>query len=92
MSYLQLNPYPIVGTRETLLSPPALMQFGTESRYASCLRAISAGGRKDKLVVFYGGEINQFIDATSEQCGSAAYQPYPEAAAMLSAIRSGSKK
>ena len=90
LSYLQTNPYPIVGTREALLSPPTQMQFGTESRYASCLRAISASGRKDKLVVFFGGEINQFIDATSAQCGAAAYQPYPEVSMLLGAL--GTKK
>jgi hypothetical protein len=90
LTYLQTNPYNLVGTREASLSPPALMQFGTESRYFSCLRATSPNGRKDKLVVFFGGEINQFVDATGEQCGAAAYQPFPELPALLA--RYGSKK
>jgi hypothetical protein len=41
-------------------------------------------GAKEKFVVFYAGLINQFVDATSEQCGAAAYQSFPEALAAFS--------
>jgi hypothetical protein len=29
------------------------------------------------MLVFYSGGINQFIDAEGDQCGAAAYQPFP---------------
>ena len=62
---------------------PVLKPFGAESRYAACVRynARSEGqyiGSKDRLAVFYSGQLNQLINATPEQCGTAAYQPFPE--------------
>jgi hypothetical protein len=90
LTYLQLNPANLVGTRDASLAAPALKPFGTESRYVACLRVIGPDWRKEKMVVFFAGEINQYVDATSEQCGGADYQPFPELAAMLS--RFGGKK
>jgi hypothetical protein len=45
--------------------------------------AIGGMGAKRNLW-FYAGLINQFVDATSEQCGTAAYQSFPEALAAFS--------
>jgi hypothetical protein len=37
--------------------------------------------------VYFGGAINQFIDA-GEQCTGAAYQPFPELPTLLATLRS----
>ena len=34
--------------------------------------------RRDKIGYFYGGHLNQLVDATPQQCGNAAYKPFPE--------------
>jgi hypothetical protein len=87
MTFLRTNPFNLVGTREATLSPPELKPFGNESRYVACLRVSAPDWRKEKMVVYYGGEINQFVDAT-ELCKSAAYQPFPELPAMFAVLRS----
>ena len=86
MTFIQTDPYILVGTREAMLAPPVLVPFGTESRYISCLRAIGADFRKEKVVIFFGGEINQFVDATPPQCDKAAYQPFPELPGLLNTL------
>jgi hypothetical protein len=90
LTRLQTNPYGLVGAREAFVSTPALKPFGTESRYFVCLRVVAPDTRTDKLVVFYAGEINQFIDAPGTDCAAAAYQPFPEMTAALG--RFGGKK
>ena len=35
-------------------------------------------GSKDRIAYFYGGHLNQLVEATKEQCGNAAYKPFPE--------------
>ena len=42
--------------------------------------------RKEKMLVFYSGGINQFIDA-GDQCGAAAYQPFPELVTEISELK-----
>jgi len=88
MSFLQTNPYGLVGAREASLSEPELRPFGTDNRYVACLRAVGPDWRKEKAIIFYGGAINQFVDATPEQCGKAAYQPFPELPALLKTLSS----
>jgi hypothetical protein len=91
MSFLQQDPFFLVGAREAALSAPELKPFGTESRYVVCLRATGPDLHKEKMFVFYGGEVNQYVDATPEACGTANYQPFPELPAML-ARTAGQKK
>jgi hypothetical protein len=70
--------------RGAFITDPTLKQFGNESRYAVCLRYNARGfdgqyaGSKDKIAVFYGAQINQFRDATSEECGAVVFRPFPE--------------
>lgn len=69
--------------REAAISEPALRQVATEQRYAVCVRYNPRDGRnymgvKDSIAYFFGGHLNQLVDATPEQCGKAAYKPYPE--------------
>jgi hypothetical protein len=90
LTRLQTNPYGLVGAREAFVSTPALKPFGAESRYFVCLRVVAPDMRTDKLVVFYAGEINQFIEAPAADCAAAAYQPFPEMTAALG--RFGGKK
>ena len=83
-AYLRENSDVLVNASATYISTPALKQFGSESRFFVCLRIDGQNGRKEKFVVFYAGLINQFVDATSEQCGAAAYESFPEALAAFS--------
>jgi hypothetical protein len=91
LTSLQTNPYGFVGAISADLSPPVLKPFGTDSRYVVCLRAAGPNWRKEKMVVFYGGEINQFVDATEEACKDAVYAPLPELPAMLATLKSKPK-
>jgi hypothetical protein len=87
ITFLQTSPFGLVGTREAALSAPELKAFGNESRYVACLRVAGPDWRKDKMIVYFAGAINQFVDA-GEQCKGAAYQPYPELPAMFAQLRS----
>jgi len=87
ISFLQNNPFGLVGARDASLSAPELKAFGNDSRYVACLQVAGTDWRKDKMIVYFGGAINQFVDA-GEQCKGAAYQPYPELPAMFAVLRS----
>jgi hypothetical protein len=59
------------------ISPPALKPFGTENRYVVCVRL--AGVKPgEKMAIFFGGQLNQFVDAAPDVCKGAAYEPFPE--------------
>jgi len=70
--------------RDSFVTDPALRTAGAEQRYVVCVRtsARNASGQfeppKDRIGYFYGGHLNQLVDATPEQCGNAAYKPFPE--------------
>jgi hypothetical protein len=70
--------------RNAYISDPILRAAGKEERYIVCVRSDSRNingqyaGSKDRIAIFYGGHLNQLIDATKEQCGNAAYKPFPE--------------
>ncbi len=91
MTYLQANPFGLVGATSAELSAPVLKPFGSESRYVACLRVAGPNLRREKMVVYYGGELNQFVDATEEGCRDAAYAPFPELPALLAQLRSKQK-
>jgi hypothetical protein len=78
LAYVRIHPVDMLDAREAYVSTPALKQFGADSRYFVCLRADGQDWRKEKFVTFFAGQINQFVDATSEQCAAAAYQSFPE--------------
>jgi hypothetical protein len=87
LTYAQAHPTELRDAREASITAPALTQFGTESRYFVCLRATAPDWRKEKMVIFFGGRMNQFVDADSEHCGAAQYQPFPELVAELSHLK-----
>ena len=86
LAYVKTHPAELLNAREASISTPALKQFGTQSRYFACLRVNGPDWRKEKMLVFYSGGINQLIDA-GDQCGAAAYQPFPELVTEISELK-----
>lgn len=70
--------------RDAFVSDPVLAMVGKEQRYTACVRANSRNdsrqytGSTDRIAYFYGGHLNQLVEATKEQCGKATYKPFPE--------------
>ena len=73
-----------VNARDAFISEPVLAQVGKDQRYTICVRYNGRNlrqqyvGSKDRIGYFYGGHLNQLVDATPEQCANAAYRPFPE--------------
>ena len=72
------------GIRDAFIAEPALKPSGRETRYIVCLRFNAKGndgqysGIKERAAFFYAGRLTTISDATKEQCGGVAYQPFPE--------------
>jgi hypothetical protein len=70
--------------RDAYISDPALTLVGKDQRYTICVRYNPRDelrrylGSTDRIGYFYEGHINQLVAATKEQCGNAAYKPFPE--------------
>ncbi len=70
--------------RGAYISDPVLRTVGKDQRYTVCVRSDSRDvnkqylGSKDRIGFFYGGHLNQLVEASKEQCGTAAYRPFPE--------------
>jgi len=70
--------------RDAYISDPIVSRAGNEERYTVCVRSDSRNankhytGSKDRIAYFYAGHLNQLVEATKEQCGNAAYKPFPE--------------
>jgi len=70
--------------KDAFISEPALAPGNKDERYTVCVRSNSRGyqreytGSKDRIAYFYGGHLNQLLDAKPEQCGKANYKPFPE--------------
>ena len=70
--------------RDAYISEPTLRPAGKDERYVVCVRSNARNankqyiGSKDRIAYFYGGHLNQLVDATKGQCGNAAYKPFPE--------------
>jgi hypothetical protein len=81
MTTLLVDP---TNVRDAFISEPALGPVGTDRRYTVCVRSNSRNGARhylgstDRIAYFYGGHLNQLVEATKEQCGNAAYKPFPE--------------
>jgi hypothetical protein len=67
-----------------VISDPALRSIGGEQHYISCIRytshyaTLKMTTTTERVAYFYGGHLNQLIETTKEQCGNAAYKPFPE--------------
>lgn len=64
--------------RGATISPPVLKPVGDNQRYTVCVQFNPNSQIKTKVAIYFAGMVSQFIDATPEQCGNAAYQPFPE--------------
>jgi hypothetical protein len=78
MRFLAQNLQDAADFRGALIAPPALKKVNGSLHYVVCLQLNGHNKRKDKVVVYLSGEINQYVDSTPEQCGDAAYQPLKE--------------
>jgi len=63
-----------------MISAPALKPVAdsTNLHYVVCLQLNEHDGPKTKVVIYLAGSPTQFIDATPQECGDAAYQPFTE--------------
>jgi hypothetical protein len=66
--------------RNSMISPPVLKTIGQNQHYVSCVLLNGRNEHKEKAVIYFAGSINQFVDATPDECGGADYQPFPELA------------
>jgi hypothetical protein len=70
--------------RDASITEPALTSTGKDQRYRVCVRYNGRNANRqykgsiDRIAYFYGGHLNQLVDATKEQCGNAPYKPFPE--------------
>jgi hypothetical protein len=64
--------------RASFIAPPVLMPFGANQHYVVCVQLDGRNQHKDKAVVYLAGSINQYLDATPEQCANAPYEPFKE--------------
>jgi hypothetical protein len=63
-----------------LIASPALKTVGQNQHYVVCLQLNGHNERKDKVLIYLAGSLQQYVDATPELCGDAAYQPFQELA------------
>jgi hypothetical protein len=64
--------------RGAMISEPALKPVESSQHYVVCLQFNPRSQLKTKAAVFLSGQMTEFIDATSAQCGDAAFQPFKE--------------
>jgi hypothetical protein len=66
------------------ITDPTLTKLDLDQRYAVCVRFNPRDpdqhylGSTDRIAYFYAAHLNQLVDASKEQCGNAAYKPFPE--------------
>lgn len=65
------------------ISQPVLKQVTDSQHYVVCVQFTNHSPPKAKVAIFLAGVVTQFVDATPELCGDAAYQPFPELASLL---------
>ena len=71
--------------RGAMISEPVLKPVGPSQHYIVCVQFNPRSQIKTKAAVFLAGQMTQFIDATPEQCGDAAFQPFKELDAAIPA-------
>ena len=69
--------------RLSLIGAPVLKPVGASEHYIVCVMLNGRNQHKEKVVIYLGPNINQFVDATPGQCADAAYQPFKELAVLL---------
>jgi hypothetical protein len=66
--------------RNSMISPPVLKPVGQNQHYVACLLLNGRNQHKEKAIIYFAGHINQFVDATPDECSGVDYQPFPELA------------
>ena len=69
--------------RNSLIGTPVLKPVGAGEHYIVCVQLNGRNQHKEKILIYFGNNINQYVDATPGQCADAAYQPFKELTAML---------
>jgi hypothetical protein len=64
----------------SLISPPVMRMVGQNQHYVACVQLNGLNQHKEKAVIYFADSINQFVDATAEECSGAAYEPFTELA------------
>ena len=78
-----------VKVRDASISEPMLKPFSGATYYVSCVRynPRDTGGRyegiTERVALFLGGRLNQFLPANPELCRGVIYQRFPEAEVMV---------
>jgi hypothetical protein len=73
-----------ISVSNAFISAPALRSVASDQRYTICVRYTARGtaynltANAERIGYFYGGHLNQLVEAGKDQCGSAAYAPFPE--------------
>jgi hypothetical protein len=66
------------------ITDPALQTIGKEQHYVSCIRYTAHGtvaglvADATRIAYYYGGHVNQLVEAGQGDCAKAAYKPFPE--------------
>ena len=47
-------------------------------RYTAHGTAYNMTANAERIAYFYGGHLNQLVEATKDECGKRAYKPFPE--------------
>jgi hypothetical protein len=68
-----------------LIAPPALKTVGQNQHYVVCLELNGHNERKNKVLIYLDGSLQQYVEATPDLCGDAAYQPFQELAVEMPA-------
>jgi hypothetical protein len=64
--------------RGAMISEPMLKPVGGSQHYIVCVQFNPRSAIKTKAAVYLAGQMTQFVDATTEQCADASYQPFKE--------------
>jgi hypothetical protein len=71
--------------RGAMIAQPVLKPIADAQRYMVCVQLNSRGQILNKVAIYVGGRIQQFIDSSPDQCGDAAYAPFKELTAAMPA-------
>ena len=64
------------------IGTPVLREVGAGEHYVVCVLFAGRAQHREKIAIYLAGNINQVVDADAGQCAGAAYQPFPELAAL----------
>jgi hypothetical protein len=67
----------------SMIGAPVLKPVGSSDHYIVCVMLNGHNQHKEKVVIYLGTMVNQFVDATPGQCADTAYQPFKELAVLL---------